>query len=428
MVVSSVQGVKTGLSELGSALDACVSAPVWALSDAALVECLDRVEAAVQRLAAVRLRLVREVDGRAVAAGQGAVGTTAWLRDRYRISGGAARQVTTLANALDTGLPATAMALAAGAVNTEQVAVIATCVAELPAPVRAAGEAHLVAQAAMFGPRELGVLGQHLTEVVDPEAAQARQAEALARAERRAYRDRCLYLTDLPGTGQVRLTGWLSTEAAAVVRAALDPLCAPRTKPARVAGEEQPSAGQRRADALVDVCRLASATTDLPDHGGQRPQLVVTMTLQSLRDELGTATLDDGAPLSATTARRLACDAAVIPAVLGTTSQVLDLGRERRLFTGPARRALILRDRGCAFPGCDRPPRWCDAHHITHWANGGTTDLNNAVLLCGHHHRLMHHDAWTVHINHSDARPEFIPPLRLDPQQRPQRNQHHPRQ
>ncbi|HLL64116.1 MAG TPA: DUF222 domain-containing protein, partial [Micromonosporaceae bacterium] len=259
---------------------------------------------------------------------------------------------------------------------------------------------------------------------------------ALDRAEQRAHRDRCLYLTDVPGTGRVRLTGWLPTEAAAMVRAALDPLCAPRphagphaaADTGGTAGGERLSAGQRRADALVDVCRLACASTHLPDNGGDRAQVVVTTSLATLRDQLGAATLDDGAKLSAAATRRLACDAAIIPAVLGSAGQVLDLGRERRLFTGPIRRALIIRDRGCAFPTCDRPARWCDGHHITHWADGGTTTLHNAVLLCRHHHRLIHHSEWTVQTNPADGKPEFTPPTHLDPHRKPQRNQYHQRQ
>ncbi|HEV7898594.1 MAG TPA: HNH endonuclease signature motif containing protein, partial [Planosporangium sp.] len=95
---------------------------------------------------------------------------------------------------------------------------------------------------------------------------------------------------------------------------------------------------------------------------------------------------------------------------------------------GPLRRALILRDRGCAFPGCGRPPRWCDGHHITHWADGGPTTLANAVLLCGFHHRLIHHSPWQVSINPADGLPEFTPPAYLDPNQRPQRNRYHRRE
>ncbi|WP_370469228.1 HNH endonuclease signature motif containing protein [Micromonospora profundi] len=104
----------------------------------------------------------------------------------------------------------------------------------------------------------------------------------------------------------------------------------------------------------------------------------------------------------------------------------MDLGRQRRLITGPLRRALVLRDRGCAFPGCDRPPRWCDAHHIHHWADGGPTTLTNAVLLCGHHHRHLHHTDWNVRLT-ADGHPEFIPPTWLDPTHIPRRNHYHRR-
>jgi hypothetical protein len=307
----------------------------------------------------------------------------------------------------------------------------------------------------VFGPRELGRLGQRLLEVVAPEQAERKTLADLDRAEQRAHHDRGLWLTDLPGSSRVRLTGWFDREAAAEIRAALDPLCAPRPAsqaparqaPARQAparqgpgdqgsggqrpggqGSDLRSAAQRRADALVEVCRLATAGGDLPDNGGDRPQIVVTVDFDTLRDQIGAATLDDGALLGAATARRLACDAAIIPAVLTGTSQILDLGRERRLFTGPLRRALILRDRGCAFPTCDRPPRWCDGHHIVHWTNNGPTTLHNAVLLCGHHHRLVHHSDWQVHINPADGHPEFTPPPHIDPHQRPQRNHYHHRE
>src|SRR4051794_7939216 len=125
------------------------------------------------------------------------------------------------------------------------------------------------------------------------------------------------------------------------------------------------------------------------------------------------AVTETGVPLSAPTARRLACDATIIPLVLGANSEPLDIGRATRLIPPAIRRALIARDRGCAFPGCRRPPRWCDAHHIKYWADGGETCLENLVLLCGHHHDLIHHSQWTVAI--ADGRPVFNPPAWLDP-------------
>jgi hypothetical protein len=143
---------------------------------------------------------------------------------------------------------------------------------------------------------------------------------------------------------------------------------------------------------------------------------------------VGVGVLDDAGLLTPASVRRLACDAAILPAVLGSHGQILDFGRQRRTFTGPLRRALVLRDGGCAFPGCDRPARWCDSHHIQHWTDGGPTRLDNAVLLCGHHHRVIHQARWLVRVNPRDGRPEFVPPADLDPNQLPRRNTYHRRQ
>jgi hypothetical protein len=430
-------------------LDACLSTPVFAKSESVLVDELDRLMVAAQKLAAATLVRVREVDGRGVAVGVGATSTVAWLRDRYRISGGAASRLVTLARALDAdaGSPI-AEALAAGQVNVEQAKVITDAVAKLPAEHRSAGEEHLVGEAACFGPRELGRLGQRIFEVVAPDEADKQALDELERAERRAWQDRGLWLTDIPGTCHVRVHGRLTHDDAATVRAVLGPLCAPRTRRRTArrhsgagtdAGAADPagngadpadtrSPGQRCVDALIEVCRLVSAYGELPDNGGDRPQVIVTIDYESLRQRVGAGTFDDGSHLSPATARRIACDAGIIPAVLGTASQVLDLGRQSRLATGPLRRALVLRDRGCAFPGCDRPPRWTDAHHVRHWSDGGPTDLSNLVLLCGYHHRLIHHSEWQVKINPKDGTPEFTPPAYIDADQLPRRNRYHRRE
>ncbi|MHA7264652.1 HNH endonuclease signature motif containing protein, partial [Arthrobacter sp. TMN-37] len=118
--------------------------------------------------------------------------------------------------------------------------------------------------------------------------------------------------------------------------------------------------------------------------------------------------------------RRLACDADLIPLVLGGKGQVLDLGRSQRLFPPHLRRALVARDKGCAFPGCTIPATWCEAHHIRPWAKGGTTTLTDGALLCPHHHHRIHEGPWTVHSKHGI--PWFLPPHHLDPDQRPRRN------
>jgi hypothetical protein len=121
-------------------------------------------------------------------------------------------------------------------------------------------------------------------------------------------------------------------------------------------------------------------------------------------------TLDTGDSLSAAAIRKLACDADLIPGVLGAHGEVLDVGRAQRLVTTVIWMALVLRDQHCQFPGCRRPPIACDAHHIVHWADGGGTSLDNLVLLCRAHHTIIHNSSWQVRLNPHDRRPEFKPP------------------
>ena len=118
--------------------------------------------------------------------------------------------------------------------------------------------------------------------------------------------------------------------------------------------------------------------------------------------------MDTGDELSVSTIRRLACDAEVIPAVLGSLGEVLDVGRTQRLVTTAIWKALVLRDQHCRFPGCRRLPLACDAHHLQHWADGGPTSLDNLVLLCRAHHTLIHATPWQVRLNPLDRQPEFL--------------------
>ena len=193
----------------------------------------------------------------------------------------------------------------------------------------------------------------------------------------------------------------LDPEGQAVLEAILGPLAAPQ--PSTVTGSDLRTSDQRRADALVEVCRRAAAA------GGAAPTtpkaaVVVTMDWTDLKQRTGAGTTLTGDLLAPETVRRMACDAAIIPAVLGTRSELLDLGRTVRLATPKLFLALCLRDRGCTFPGCSRPPGWCDAHHGVHWCDGGPTDLtqHGPVVpaaphdrapegLHRHHHHLRGH-------------------------------------
>ncbi|MBO0846399.1 MAG: DUF222 domain-containing protein, partial [Nocardioides sp.] len=276
--------------------------------------------------------------------------------------------------------------------------------------------------------------GRHLVQVVDPDAEDRTLELQLAREERAAHTSRFLSIvTD--GAGGVRVTGRGTAEDGALLTAALLPL----TTPSPAVGDE-PDAdrdvvhhprdhGARMWDALVTVAQHALDTDQPPESHGAPARLLVTISLDALREGLadaahtaqaevtgltgagtGTGLTGDGAEISASTLRRLACDAEIIPAVLGAHGEPLDVGRTRRLVTHAMWVALILRDRHCAFPGCDRPPMMCHAHHLIPWITGGKTKLPNLVLLCGHHHRVIHDSPWKVRLNPDDSKPEFLPP------------------
>ena len=134
----------------------------------------------------------------------------------------------------------------------------------------------------------------------------------------------------------------------------------------------------------------------------------------------GTGTLLFTGPVTAGTIRKIACDADIIPAVLGGEGQVLDIGRASRVFPPHIRKAITARDRGCAFPQCTIPAPWCEAHHITYWSRGGTTGTGNGTLLCSHHHHVIHKEHWSIQMR--TGIPWFIPPPHLDPARTPRRN------
>ncbi|HET6653330.1 MAG TPA: DUF222 domain-containing protein, partial [Nocardioides sp.] len=176
-------------------------------------------------------------------------------------------------------------------------------------------------------------------------------------------------------------------------------------------GRDTRDHGARCWDALVETCQRALEVDGLlPEDHGAKPRLTVTLSLDQLRAGLGAATLDTGDVLSAETVRRLACDAEIIPAMLGSVGEVLDVGRSQRLVTAAIWKALVLRDGHCRFPGCRRMPLACDAHHLHHWADGGETSLDNLVLLCRAHHTLIHATPWQARLNPIDRRPEFRRP------------------
>ncbi|MFP7833924.1 DUF222 domain-containing protein [Marisediminicola sp. LYQ134] len=152
--------------------------------------------------------------------------------------------------------------------------------------------------------------------------------------------------------------------------------------------------------------------------GSLRPMTAVmaVITLDELRSGVGAGWLDDVTePVSAPTVRTMACDAGFRPVLVGDAGEILHFGRTRRLFSAAQRKALAVRDGGCVWPRCMAPPSWCEAHHVTEWEHGGTTDIANGALLCSAHHHLLHASAFTMRM--FAGRPRLLAPPWLDPDQ-----------
>jgi hypothetical protein len=386
------------------------TAAVWQDCDAALVAELGALETRLHSTWAQMLSVIAEIDSRGTAATVGYTTTVGLLRAVGRVSLGEARvRVAASADVLPSRglngapvqpkLPATAAAVAEHAIGAADVRVIRSVLARIPPHLgdqtRAEVEAELAHHARTLDAGQLETLGKRILAYLDQDGARPKNTCDTRR--HLCFRDR---------NGGYELAGWLDREAAEIVRAALSPLAAPR--PATDTEIDLRTASQRDADALVELAHRALEAGDLPTEGGERPQVVVTVSLAVLRGRIGSASLALGGPINADVARRIACDAQVIPMVLGARGEPLDVGRASHTIPTAIRRAVIVRDRGCAFPGCSVPARWCEIHHIVHWADDGPTSVGNCVALCGRHHRLLHHSSCRIHL--AGGIPEFHPP------------------
>jgi hypothetical protein len=444
--------VEVEMQAVQGALAVLRGADVTALRDESLEQAIATGEGLAAQQAELNLRLLAEADNRDLGRRMGGASTAAWARHRFRLRPGTAKSRLDLARRIASptageqptdwsanvgasefagAMPATGQALAQGAISADHAQVIAQVMGRIPDHVEAEqvqkAEADLAGWALKFDPAGLARLGEHLLHVLDTQTLEEDEEKRVAKRE--------LRLNEHTG----RITGRLDKEAMAMLRTALDPLAAPCPQADGTPDPRSPS--RRAADALVELARRACHSGDtLPTARGTRPHLTITATLNTLQHARGqrhegehgnqenpgssagvtAGELAWGGPLSAEAVRRLACDAGITRVLTNAHSVPLDVGREYRTVTTAQFAALIVRDGGCAFPGCTRPPAWCDAHHIQHWADGDTA-LTNLVLLCGHHHRSIHHRGWDVRLNQLGL-PEFIPPAWIDPSQQPQRN------
>ncbi|MGZ5403944.1 MAG: DUF222 domain-containing protein [Nocardioides sp.] len=345
------------------------------------------------RLDELRLRVLASASD--VAEQTGARDVAAWLAAAARLDGSDTRRDERLATALDERWHAVAAGLREGAVNTAQATVIVRALDDLPDDlvsfeVQALAEARLVELAAEFGPRQLRILGRRVLDVVAPEIAEEVERKALEREDARA--DRLTFLTTRRnGDGMTDVRIRLADTAADRLLTYLEAFTSPRRtpRPGEAVIDRRPY-DQRLGHAFVAFLESTDPQR-MPLHGGDATTVIVTLDFATLAGELGTALVGDEV-VTAAMARRLACTAHILPAVFGGESEVLDLGRKRRLFSPAQRKALAIRDRRCRTEGCDIPAAWCEAHHAADpWVSGGRTDLADGLLLCSWHHRAHDH-------------------------------------
>lgn len=339
-----------------------VDAATAAEMGAELRRCWQQVQHAQARFS----HRLRTFDLAHAAAASGALSTAAWLRSQLHMSTNQAAQQVMLARELDR-LPETAKALAAGEISYQHAAVIASCARKLGAEVVAEREEILVGCAKEVDPFSLNKVTEHLEHCVDPDGS-------LGFFERQ-YQRRTLQLHRTED-GMYALRGIFDREGGALIATGLEALMKPR------GSEDARSAGQRRADALVDKFRSQV----------ESPQLTVICEPGTLRGEKGApaAELRDRLTLPSEVVRRIACDCSFQEGHVCADGVEVHLGELQRVVSPRLRRQLELRDGGCSVSGCDEPAGRCEAHHLRHWADGGRTSLENLALLCWGHHRRQH--------------------------------------
>jgi hypothetical protein len=330
-------------------------------------------------------RSLLALDAREVTINECGRATRSWLVEEQHVSVAAAGAMLRLARSYPYR-PAIVEHLAAGELSHEHARVILGCLPKLLPDWRDAAEAELIGFAAEHDPDTLAALCRELRIRTGADD----DAEA---AEQRRYESRWL-TTSRTFEGMLSIAGMLDPESGAVLTTALDALMAP-------VPEDERTTVQARADALVELAHHTLRSADLPDRGGDRPQLVITTSYTELRDgltagQLPTALLNGRDPITPATVRRLACDANLIPAVLGSRGEVLDLGTSTPTWSPAQRRARRIEDRGCTWPQCQTPLCRCQIHHLHYVSRGGPTDIANGTHLCRFHHWLTHNRNWHV--------------------------------
>lgn len=375
--------VSVAVAHAHAELDAVADSSVWSMTPeettATLVE-ITRLEA---RVAELKCRVVEHADDEVVDAwGHQTSQTRPVVLGTVKLG----QALVTRSHVRD--------ALAAGDLVVEQARVIVEALNELPGDLDTnlveEAERHLVAEARHHDARVLRLLGKRLLDVVAPDLADAYEAEQLAKEEADAMLATTLELHD-DGHGKCHGRFTIPSFHGAALKKMLLALAAPKHRAAvEGAGAVRRPGRERMGRALCELIERYPANK-LPKTGGVSATVVVLIPLEVLEGRLEQACLlDTGGKISPGLARRLACEAGLIPVVLGGDSEPLDVGRTRRFHTRAQRVAIAVRDKHCTHPGCDWPPAMCHIHHEPGWAQGGITDVEHGRLLCPRHHARYH--------------------------------------
>lgn len=415
------------LARLAGVVDELQALPLGSLTGDEVLDVLRELERQKRRLGAVDHAVVAEVEQRGLAAERAWRDTAVLLRQVLLIDPreAAAR----VASAADLGprpgltgeaLPpifaATAVACAQGVVSAAQARIITRTISRLPAAVQAehdtAVEAFLVEHASSLDPALLARAAARLAATLDQ--------DGILVGERDRERHRALTIRQRPD-GSAEVEGELTAVCAEALLTVLDTLARPQ--PTDDGQRDPRTATQRRHDALQDGLLMLLRSEQLPACNGVAATILLTATVDQLSDQDALLTTGHGAGISTRQAMTLIGDAQVVPVVLTRTKAVAAYGSAHRIFTQGQRLALIARDQGCSFPGCDAPPAQCEAHHVTDFALTHRTSVDDGTLLCGYHHREHARLGWTCRM--VGGIPHWVPPAWLDPTQTPRRNHLH---
>jgi hypothetical protein len=323
-----------------------------------------------------------------------------WIRVNCHLGSGAAWDRINVGEHL-VDLPLASAALDESGIGFTHLALMAQTAAAVADGPRPLNEARLLAKGLELTVAQFRRACQHERHAADP--------DGFALEERLAAEERKLTMSSFEDGG-LFLKGVFDAVGGAAIRDALEPLAR------RCGKDDERPRDKRLADALVELAGHALDSGVIPDRGSQRPHLQVTASLEALLGRIGAAAadLDLSLPISSKCVERMACDCNVTRVLLDADSLVIDVGRSDRKIKGATRRALNLRDRHCRWPGCDRPASWSQGHHLKHWIEGGSSDLDNLVLLCHRHHWMVHEGRWQIVKLQGGGYLTIPPPYRVD--------------